>query len=165
MSGFTLFSNHVPKSAFCVAHHILKPAVALASPASIRFIGSREIAMTLQSLSPRMQPHSNGAAVRSGGSSWKESWKDACERPSVKLPNISSATAGNCRRIRRVEGAPAEPFAAKRGAWQSINSTITNSDRAPVSFALANEMRQFVMAITHPQPLTVPGYRNPHGSS
>ena len=33
----------------------------------------------------------------------------------MKLPNISSATAGNCRQIRRVEGAPAEPFAAKRG--------------------------------------------------
>ena len=37
--------------------------------------------------------------------------------------------------------------------------------QGPVSFALANEMRQFVMAITHPELLTVPGYRNPHGSS
>jgi hypothetical protein len=47
VSGFTLFSNHCRKAHFCDAHHILKPAVALASPASIRFIGSREIAMTL----------------------------------------------------------------------------------------------------------------------
>jgi hypothetical protein len=35
------------KAHFCDAHHILKPAAALAFPASIRFIGSREIAMTL----------------------------------------------------------------------------------------------------------------------
>ena len=48
----------------------------------------------------------------------------------MKSPNISSATAGNCRRIRRVEGAPAEPFAARRGAWQSINSrSLVSSDR------------------------------------
>jgi hypothetical protein len=47
VSGFTLFSNHVLKSTFCDAHHILKTAVALDSAASIRFIGSREIAMTL----------------------------------------------------------------------------------------------------------------------
>ena len=47
VSGFTLFSNHVLKSTFCDAHHILKTAVALDSAASIRFIGSREVAMTL----------------------------------------------------------------------------------------------------------------------
>jgi hypothetical protein len=35
----------------------------------------------------------------------------------------------------------------------------------PVSFALANEMRQFVMAITHPEPLTVPSCTNPHDSN
>ena len=47
VSGFTLFSNHVLKSTFCDAHHILKTAVALGSPASIRFVGLREVAMTL----------------------------------------------------------------------------------------------------------------------
>ena len=47
VAGFTLLKYVCRKAHFCDAHHILKPAGALASPASIKFIGWREIAMTL----------------------------------------------------------------------------------------------------------------------